>query len=321
MAGSSNPSRQERDQNFPMKNLAQSLISDDGSIAVDIPCSEVTWFSFLQLSRDVSSDHGGWNSKTYWVERGLNRMVKDGRVAPCVGQWTASSLGIKAAPNPRKSDFRIAARNDDFGTNTRGGGIPSGENSLNWNLSRFLNQQSLNHDPREHLVTYELPLAGEKSGQLKADVVVFHRYGLVEIVELKKSGVDGVDSPLMALVEGVCYTLQMLRCWASLREEVAQHLPRMGEGLRAIGIILAAPTYWENCNGRGKAITPKEAGALRTIVHEVERVIRERPGFKDFRLTLTLADVVDEGRTKLRVASLCGAENLPPDGSAIVTPL
>jgi hypothetical protein len=294
------------------------MISEDGSIAVDLPCSEVTWFSFLQLSRGVSSNQGGWNSKTHWVKRGLYRLVKDGIVASCVGQWTASSLGTKVDPSPRISDFRLAARNDDFVKNTRGASIPSGENDLNWNLSRFLNEESLRHAPREHLVTYELPLAGEKNGQLKADVVVFHRDGSVEIVELKRSGLDGADSPLMALAEGICYALQMLRCWASLRKEVAQGLPCMCEAIRAIGLILAAPSYWENCKGKGKAVSEKEASALRSIVHEVERVIRERSGFKNLRLTLTLADVVSEGRAKLRVSSLCGPENLPPNGSVVV---
>jgi hypothetical protein len=46
----------------------ESIIETDGSLKLST--NEVTWFSFLQMSRSTNSEKQGWNSKTHWTQRG-----------------------------------------------------------------------------------------------------------------------------------------------------------------------------------------------------------------------------------------------------------
>jgi hypothetical protein len=186
-----------------MGTASHSMIHPDGRLDVHIPVGEVTWFSFLTASRLATSEEGGWNSKRHWVKRGLDRLAPDGMAAPFIARWTQASLEPEAAPYPRADDFQIALRLDAFRRNTRGrAGSPrkKSENDLNWNLSRWLHGRcGVQVDPnRRRVATYELPLAAESTGQLKADVVVFDRCGLVEVVELKRSASESPENPLLA---------------------------------------------------------------------------------------------------------------------------
>ena len=54
------------------------MIKNDGSISVRIPADEVTWFSFLQSSRALNSEQGGWNFKKHWVEQGGMSLAQAG---------------------------------------------------------------------------------------------------------------------------------------------------------------------------------------------------------------------------------------------------
>jgi hypothetical protein len=208
----------------------------------------------------------------------------------------------------------IAEREKDLVAGKRGKtGTPKGENLINWQIARriFLDHPS----DRRRAVTYELPLSAHKQGQLKADVVVFNAKGLVEIVELKRTGSRGTpDSPLMALVEGICYTLQMLRCWPCLSGELTRC--RRPDGLpRRINIVLAGPEYWDHCHGNGKRIADDEIADLNTVVECVSQVVRRQRAVPNPAVTLTLASVEGD-----RLVSHGSMRHCPvPPGSIVDT--
>jgi hypothetical protein len=254
---------------------------------------ELTWYSFLRASRDLSSRLGGWNSRTHWIERGLRKFVSAGRPQPFISSWTAASLDGVCDPAPRRQDFMVAKRGVALAASRRGkAGTPTGENLISWQIARRI---FLDHSPgRQRGVTYELPLSARKQGQLRADVVVFNTSGLVEIVELKRKGSHGTpDNPLMALVEGICYTLQLLRCWPDLQPELAKSID-INEPPGTINIVLAAPDYWDRCHGVGKPIARDETDALYTIVTAVCSALRDQDDVPKPGIALTLANVVED---------------------------
>ena len=257
------------------------------------PFGELSWYSFLRASRNANSGLGGWNSRTHWAGRGLRTFVNDGRPESFISSWTIASLKTTCDPVPRTKAFKIAERERDLTTGKRGkAGTPKGENFINWQIARriFLDHSS----GRRRGVTYELPLSARKHGQLKADVVIFNARGLVEIVELKRTGSRGTpDNPLMALVEGICYTLQLLQCWRDLQTELAKSVD-MNEPPKTINIVLAAPDYWDHCHGVGKPITSDETGALFTIVRAVSSALTSQDTVSTPCVALTLASVVDD---------------------------
>jgi hypothetical protein len=261
------------------------------------PFEMLDWYSFLRASRRTNSRLGGWNSRTHWAKRGLRKFVNDGRPEPFISSWTIASLKTTCDPVPRTKAFKIAEREKDLVAGKRGKtGTPKGENLINWQIARriFLDHSS----GRQRGVTYELPLSARKQGQLKADVVVFNARGLVEIVELKRTGSRGTpDNPLMALVEGICYTLQLLRCWRDLQTELAKSVD-MNAPPRTINIVLAAPDYWDRCHGVGKAITSDETGALFTIVKAVDSALPSQDDGSKPSIALTLASVMDDRRCR-----------------------
>jgi hypothetical protein len=305
------------------------MIHPDGRLDVQIPVGEVTWFSFLAASRLVTSEKGGWNSKRHWVKRGLDKLAPDGMAAPFIARWTRNSLEPEAAPYPRANDFQIALRLDALRRNTRGrAGSPKkeSENELNWNLSRWIDDRcGVQVDPkRKRVATYELPLAAESTGQLKADVVVFDRCGLVEIVELKRSASESPDNPLLALVEGTCYALQLLRCWSKLapclQAETSGSWPRP---IQTISIVLAAPDYWDCCKharrpGGECKIVEKETRAFGAIVGSVETAIRERLELRKFMVKVTLAKLIDGGKAGLEAIDVEGVNNAFSDESVFL---
>ena len=147
-----------------------------------------------------------------FIQDRLNRLADEKSARAFIEKWTKSSLETKAAPIPRTDDFRFEDRQKTL--SDRGPrGKEFSENWLNFNLSLFLYELKRPPSQPLRLVTYELPLAAVSDGQLKADIVVFDQAGFVEIIELKKSGVEGDPvTPLMALTEAICYTLQLVRC-------------------------------------------------------------------------------------------------------------
>jgi hypothetical protein len=196
-------------------------------------------------------------------------------------------------PAPRVKNFLLGKRREDLTTGKRGAAeTPKGENFVNWQIARRI--FSMRAPAHERCVTYELPLCATAEGQLKADLVVFNASGLVEIVELKRSAEDGTrDNPLMALVEGICYTLQMLRCWRDLAAELTECI-KVARPPHTINIVLAAPDYWDHCHGIGKPIADDETSALHTIVDCVSHVLQNQHDVPSPSIVLTLANVIDD---------------------------
>lgn len=302
------------------------MINADGDISIKIPHDKVTWYQVRRASRILNGDQGGWRTKTHWIA-GLDSLVRKGRAEDFLKEWTVSSLGDKVDPAPRKKDFQFAVRAEALIKNQRGeNDSPEdrSENELNWNLSRWIQQEFLPSQlGQNRFATYELPLAAKSDGQLKADVVVFDRGGFIEIIELKNLK---RDNPLKALIQAICYTLQLLRCWphmiADLKKEASGEWPSM-KGIKTISIVVAAPKeYWEDCKKRDNrrdngTITKEEANALRAIVSSVNQSIHAHLGLPDLDLILTLADVIESGTKGLRAIRIEGFANQPPEGSVV----
>lgn len=224
-----------------------SFIKADGSLYVEIPTDSVSWSDLLYFSRATNSNFGGWNNKTFWRSRGLDRLhALIG--AGSLRRWTQYSMGDNTPPLAREVDFR-------FERNTR---TPvesysdcSPENAINTALFGRKHLKLANRGV--DLLGYEVPLAATSDGQLKIDLLGCSlRPGggwTLEIVELK-NGKNTADSPLLAFLETVCYALQSLRCWKYLRREIAPSLPAQeADRPSAIHLTVLAPaaywTYWD----------------------------------------------------------------------------
>ncbi|MDF9833403.1 hypothetical protein M2103_001627 [Ereboglobus sp. PH5-5] len=278
--------------------MNNSMILENGSLKIHLPKDEVTWFAFLQLSRLVNSTQGGWDSKTNWINRGLHILASDHYIE-FIKKWTKNSLKLsnKNSPKIRTSDFKIEDRNKALKEGKRGSeGMPKAgtENQLNWNLCTYLFEKN---KEQRYTFTYELPLAEEQEGQLKSDIVAFiPDSNLVEIIELKRG--NSSNSPLMALVESICYTLQLLRCWEHISKDESIKWGQP-EKPKTINIILAAPKeYWEKC--KDEESTPENFNQLNKIVSAVETAIRKWMDNSDFKLNLIIADCIDFGKGGLR---------------------
>lgn len=274
-----------------------SIIGYHGGIKILLPPKKVTWFSFLQAGRLANSENGGWNFKKHWIGNGLNRLVRNGDCATFLSKWTERSLSCNTLPLPRKTTFMLKERKDAAKSQNRLSEerlADGNEASLNWKIfySHF----------GHCCMTYELPLGDLSVGQLKADLVVFKKEGLIEIIELKRSGERGdSDSPLMALTESICYALQLLRCWEALKQEVEEAFEIKFDILRMVHLVLAAPAYWDRCKPGGHGvgeIKGDDISKLRLIVAAVKEAVRRkmRPRFSELGISLTLADVIDESK-------------------------
>lgn len=282
----------------------ESIIRHDGSILVAWKAKDVTWQTVLQAARAANSEQGGWNNKEFWEELGLNQLTElaNGKVAgrEFLKQWTLQSLDKDALPLPRRSKFRIDLREKAKGDGRRGSGEPVAakfgivrepadeEHRLNWWL--YMAQRS-----EKKKLTYELPLCAESDGLLRADLVHFvpENDGLVEIIELKKGQTEGRDSPLMALVEAICYGLQLLRCWSALQPELNQHLKVEPFEPKHLLLILAAPHFGKDCSGNGTQLTAPQVDKLRAIVRKVHEAVKEKESMPHPELTLSFGNVIE----------------------------
>jgi len=237
------------------------MIGDDGELFV--PAKAVTWFQFLQLSRLTNSEEAGWNSKSYWVERGLGRLSK-----PILQRWTKNSLASNVRPKPRTTSFCFGRKMSDQREATREGS----ENFLNAKL--FMDETPLPGAGK--FLGYEIPLAAESNGQLKIDLLGHGNdagAAFISIVELKKAG-NQKDSPLLALTEAICYAIQVIRCKEALLKDAALR----EKGITAahfqnIRLILAAPKeYWEYWGGKNSE------NQLREIVDSVSSAVSTEVG-------------------------------------------
>lgn len=280
----------------------ESIIRPDGGIAVAWEAKHVTWHVVLQTARETNATNGGWNHQSRWVTHGLKVMAS---IPSELQMWTQNSLKVGVQPLPREADFQLELRELKAKGGERGGtkrmaaannklGIKfypkKPEDRLNWWLFMALR--------RKRCLTYELPLCAESEGLLRADLVHFvPANGLVEIIELKKElgkeGGDDRDSPLMALVEAICYGLQLLRCWTALQAELKQHLKVEPFELKNLHLILAAPDFGTNCRGKGKDLSGSHVTLLRSIVSSVEEAIKSDPAWSGITLRLSVANVPD----------------------------
>jgi hypothetical protein len=192
-------------------------------------------------------------------------------------------------PEPRTEDFEFQLRLAALQADQRGKkGTPAegSENRLNWELCKSLRASRL-------VAFYEIPLVKKKKGQLKPDLLVFTKPGKVEIIELKRDGEDDPESPLLALVECICYAIQTIKCWKHLRGEAMNYLKGwpVYENLTNIHLIIAGPNYWTRCNASNQPLTTEQFNRLLAIVDAVSVTLHREQGVA---LSLSLASVVEK---------------------------
>lgn len=220
------------------------LIGIDGSLFVKVPAQEASWYRFLAASRTAVSTHGGWNSKSYWRIRAVERLTRDPAV---IRQWTRNSL-TENEPKPRRKDFRLSREMSEERAGVRSG---MNDQSENWINATLFERHSSKWDKRfmgdVRFFGYEIPLGGEKARMLRIDLLGEIGNTELAVVELKRG--KGSDSPLMAFAEAVCYGLQLIRC----KNDLIPELKAIGvdwDGARPVHLILAAPeTYWKSWIG------------------------------------------------------------------------
>ena len=216
------------------------MIGEDGSLSVRVRGRDVTWFQFLQATRLANSKAGCWNSKSYWLPWGLDRLN-----ASIVKQWTKTSLHKSAPPEPRTKQFKLGREDSKYRTAATKRGeeaLKSGVNELmEADLNAVLHTKSWPADSWGRFLGYEVPLAQESDGQLKIDLLGIGD-GFLSLVELKQAHSPS-NSPLMALTEAICYSIQIGRCKKYLCKENSD------VDFKAIRLILAAPgDYWDYWN-------------------------------------------------------------------------
>ena len=268
----------------------KSFITADGGLNVCLDATEVSWFDFLWYSRRKTSDKGGWNSKSYWRERGVSRIT--GNASVFLKDWTINSLLQDGAflPIPRDAKFMFDRSLSERRSNLE---VSLGkhkcaienatENELNYALyNRGFGK--FKHLEWVELLGFEIPLAQERDGQLKVDLFGISSTGdAIEIIELKKA--NGTDTPLMALTEAICYGLQTLRCKDSLMREA-----NLGEPVfKKINLtILAPPAYWTQWDSKSgiNAALQNINKDLQVIIEQVNAAIGDQK--IDSKLVLTL---------------------------------
>lgn len=243
------------------------MITKEGKLRAIVPPNRVTWFSFLQLSRVLNSRNGGWNSKKYWKERGLNVLASAREPAGFLETWTLNSLQDSALPPPRKSDFMFDRPLSDARQSARDSHrrIQANENHLNtWLFERGSLDDA-------QFVGYEIPLASQSEGQLKVDLLAVNQ-GKCSIIELKQAS-NKMDSPLMALTEVICYALQVARCKKYMASELTpalrmKNLPEPSS--EQIELVIAAPGgYWKEWCGSPDGPSDETKEAMEAVINGV----------------------------------------------------
>ncbi|GEM_PF-1687080 len=234
---------------------SDSMISEEGSLTVSIPESKVTFFDLLFFSRMCRGEDGGWNFKSYWKNRGLDKIATPQQIA--VEKWTKRSL---AGPLPelRKQNFRFSRLTDvriRAGTNLK---LEADEDALNTAL--FQAGTLTFKDRKIMLRGYEIPLAA--NSKLVTDLLGHSSCDAIEVVELKQS--SGKDSPLMALIEAIVYGIQIVRLLRSTPAFVSEFLDaatldpsvnRSSFSPRSINLTVLAPSgYWDYWIGKSDAV-------------------------------------------------------------------
>lgn len=225
-----------------------SFITKNGDLDVRLTKGDVSWFDVLYFSRAMPAERRGWNNRSYWIERGLRVLVIES-AQDFIKEWTINSMrkANPYLPPPRKLAFKFgndpSRRSRDHLELELKADNPvesASENALNYALfnNRF---EKIEKVEGIYPKGYEVPLVDGAEGQLKVDL-----FGVsgeaIQIVELKNAR-NTTDSPLLALIEAICYGMQTLRCSDSLLE--AEGLGADKDTFRRIDITLVAPnSYW-----------------------------------------------------------------------------
>ena len=98
----------------------------------------------------------------------------------------------------------------------------------------------------------------------------------LDIIELKQAK-NTSNSPLMALVEGICYGLQLWRCRnAILKEGKGAGLKLRPDDFKTLNLTIAAPEkywhYWQCTGEQAKDVVKK----MKTILTEVNKAKKLR---------------------------------------------
>lgn len=271
---------------------SQPFFQNDGNLHVIIPSKEARWIDFLIYSRLLNSPKGGWDFKSTWKVDGLERLAD----AEFIERWTDNSLRAqKTYPRPRTSEFKFARdftverRNaaDSCATKPIGG---CSENSLNARLFQnhgvFSSRGAMTCGTNPFtgpLLGYEVPLCDDSDGQFKIDLLACDQIARrLEIIELKQAS-NTNNSPLMALVEGICYGLQLWRCSKELSRESRDTAKRLNdprfelapEHFNVMQIIIAAPSqywdYWDCPNGGDEVVKDRMDEILKAVSLETQR--------------------------------------------------
>ena len=250
-----------------MKPNSDTFFKDSGDLEVEMPAKRVRWIDFLTYSRllNSKSDEKGWNSKTHWIKRGLEPLSK----LEAVRTWTKNSVkNKKTYPRPREGNFNLTRK---FSDNREKAAVECdrlsidkcNENSLNSRLFQRFSGPSAPADspfPEATLLAYEVPLCDDSDGQLKVDLLGLLRrknsYN-ISVIELKQA-TSPSNSPLLALVECICYGLQIIRCQKQMIVEYNRIIKakKMEDcnlinkfHFNSISLVIAAPEnywrYWE----------------------------------------------------------------------------
>ena len=270
------------------------MIGQDGSLSITVPGQKVTWFQFLQASRLATSEMGGWNSKTHWIELGLDQLHP-----LLVKQWTKRSLKDNARPKPRSQDVILSHEDSGARMDAERRGMEALKSRIDGLLENKLN--AVLHSNKNwptadwgNFLGYEVPLADESTGQLKIDLIGAGKDsvtgdGFVSLVELKQAE-SPKNSPLMALTEAICYAVQIKRC-KELRKKI------LNGDFKTIRLILAAPEEYWSCWKLKKH--PDCSKKMNAIVESVSEILS--PSFK---LTLEMVSLLYENG-EIKVEPIC----------------
>ncbi len=246
------------------------MINDDGGLNVEIKCKDVTWFTFKDFSRILNSKQGGWNSISNWREWALLPIIDK----EWSGQWTVNSLTAKKLPDVRKENFMFSRHPSKNRIQAAGS---EKENGLNIDLfTQFcMDSECGIFDNQTKLIGYEIPLS---YGQLRVDLVGVTNEFELNIIELKAA--DGKDSPLMALVELICYAVQFCRIvrskngkfWSELEDEINPIKIKK----EMVHLTIAAPEkYWDYRHNDKKIDRICTVKHLDKIVQTVSGVLKQ----------------------------------------------
>jgi hypothetical protein len=275
------------------------MIETGGGLSITLKPRDVTWFNFLGYSRATNSKNGGWNFKgqkdSYWRMRALEILANSASNATKI--WTLNSLSDdEKMENPRKrtGDFMLA----------RGESLQRLELEREWTAKPLCkwSENALNFAlyigkipaPGVQFLGYEVPLCQDSEKQLKVDVLGYSSSpASMEIFELKKSENRG-DSPLMALVEAICYAIQLHRCGDSILKAAKEAAPDIkNEHFSKMKITLAAPQeYWEYWKPKGTDMEDIMK-QMRQIVQQVNRGFSQQG--RSIEVFLARAEITENG--------------------------